>query len=231
MPAPSATAAQTIPCRPQAHIEFERKRRSAAPLKLCDDRPMMTFPTTLRVDEKPWRASTRVSTAHKDVLPPDISQWRLEDRLSNLVVQRFDMDGDEALRFALACGGDRAAKTGHEPFDRHLRSVILRYGLTRLFHDNGQYPHHHAIKPTGYDYDADAVIPEAMAQWRATYRALPEAHQMIAATIIWLYRGGPDTVWLRRVAVAWPAADAIALLCATGALPDWGLLVSLYPGW
>jgi hypothetical protein len=192
---------------------------------------MMTFTTTMRVDEKPWRASTRVSTAHKDVLPPDISQWRLEDRLSNLVVQRFDMDDDEALRFALACGGDRAATTGHEPFDRHLRSVILRYGLTRLFHDNGQYPHHHAIKPTGYDYDADAVIPEAMAQWRATYRALPEAHQMIAATIIWLYRGGPDTVWLRRVAVAWLAADAIALLCATGALPDWGLLVSLYPGW
>ena len=68
-----------------------------------------------------------------------------------------------------------------------------------------------------------------MAQWRATYRALPEVHQIIAATIIWLYRGGPDTVWLRRVAVAWPAAEAIALLRSTGALPDWGLLVLSIP--
>jgi hypothetical protein len=185
---------------------------------------MLTAPTTMHADEPPpWSASAQP--------PLDISRWRSDGRLSNLVAQRFDMDNDEALRFALACGGDLDATMGHEPFDRHLRTMILRYGLTSLFHDNGQSPHHHAIKPTGYDYDADAVIPEAMAQWRATYRALPEVHQIIAATIIWLYRGGPDTVWLRRVAVAWPAAEAIALLRSTGALPDWGLLVSLYPGW
>jgi hypothetical protein len=184
---------------------------------------MLTSPITMHVEEPPWRASARP--------PSDISGWRLDGRLSNLVAQRFDMDNDEALRFALACGGDPAAATGHEPFNRHLRTVILRYDLTSLFQDNGQYLHHHAIKPTGYDYDADEVIPEAMAQWRATYRALPEAGQIIAATIIWLYRGGPDTVWLRRVAVAWQAADAIALLRATSALPDWGLLVCLFPGW
>ena len=155
----------------------------------------------------------------------------MDGRLSKLVAQRFDMDDDEALRFALACGGDLAATLGHEPFDCHLRAVIQRYGLMSLFRNVGYGPHHQAIKPTGYDDDADAVIPEAMAQWRATYRALPEPHQIIAATIIWLYRGGPDTVWLRRVAVAWPAADAIALLRAAGALADWGLLVALYPGW
>jgi hypothetical protein len=124
-----------------------------------------------------------------------------------------------------------AATEGPEPFDRHLRTVISRYGLTSLFRDAGPGRHHHATKPTGYDDDVDAVIPEAMAQWRATYRALPEPHQIIAATIIWLYRGGPDTVWLRRVAVAWPAADAIALLRAADALADWGLLIALFPGW
>jgi len=74
--------------------------------------------------------------------------------------------------------------------------VISRYSLTGLFRDVDHGPHHHAIKPSGYDDDADAVSPKAMAQWRATYRALPEPHQIIAATIIWLYRGGPDTVWL-----------------------------------
>jgi hypothetical protein len=171
------------------------------------------------------------TAAHREALSLDMSPWRLDGRLSKLVAQHFDMDDDEAHRFALARGGDLAAMAGREPFARHLRAVILRYGLTSLFRDFGRGPHLQAIKPTGYDHDADAVIPEAMAQWRATYRALPEPHQIIAATIIWLYRGGPDTVWLRRVAVAWSAADAIALLRATGALPDWGLLVSLYPGW
>ena len=136
---------------------------------------MLTAPTTMHADEPPpWSASAQP--------PLDISRWRSDGRLSNLVAQRFDMDNDEALRFALACGGDLDATMGHEPFDRHLRTMILRYDLTSLFHDNGQYPHHHAIKPTGYDYDADEVIPEAMAQWRATYRALPEVHQIIAAT-------------------------------------------------
>ena len=168
---------------------------------------------------------------HADVPPLDMSRWRMDGRLSKLVAQRFDMDSDEALRFALACGGELAATEGPEPFDRHLRTVISRYGLTSLFRDAGPGRHHHAIKPTGYDDDVDAVIPEAMARWRATYRALPEPHQIIAATIIWLYRGGPDTVWLRRVAVAWPAADAVALLRAADALADWGLLVALYPGW
>ena len=155
----------------------------------------------------------------------------LGGRLSKLVAQRFDIDDDEAWRFALACGGGAAIMAGHEPFDRHLRDVIRRYGLTLLFREAGPGRYHQAIRPTGYDHDAEAVIPEAMEAWRATYRALPEAHQMIAATIVWLYRGGQDTVWLRRVAVAWPAVDAIAVLRDANALADWGLLVALYPGW
>jgi hypothetical protein len=161
---------------------------------------------------------------------PKLSEWRLDGRLSALVASRFDMDDDEAHRFALACG--RAVATaGHASFDRHLRDVIWRYRLVTLFQDVGGGRHHQAIKPAGYDYDADAVIPEAMAEWRATYRALPEPHQMMAATIIWLYRGGPDTVWLRRVAVAWPAAYAIEVLREHRTLVDWGQLIALYPGW
>lgn len=197
----------------------------------CHNSSMLTSLPMMHADERPQSANAQANAGSQSALPPDMSEWRLDGRLSKLVAQRFDMDEEEALRFALACGSNLAVAAEPEPFDRHLRDMILRYGLVGLFQDNGHYPYHHAIKPAGYDYDADAVIPEAMAQWRATYRALPEAHQMIAATIIWLYRGGPDTVWLRRVAVAWPAADAIALLRATAGLPDWGLLVSLYPGW
>jgi hypothetical protein len=192
---------------------------------------MLTTSPKTHAHATPWCANVRITAARGDAPPLDLSRWRLDGRLSKLVAQRFDMDNDEALHFALACGCDLAAMAGHEPFDRHLRSVILRYRLTDLFQDVGDGPYHHTIKPSGFDDNADAVIPEVMARWRATYRALPEVHQIIAATITWLYRGGPDTVWLRRVAVAWPAADAIALLRTTGALADWGLLVSLYPGW
>lgn len=162
---------------------------------------------------------------------PNFSEWPLDGRLSKLVALRFDMDDDEARRFALACGNAAATTARHASFDRHLRRAILQYRLTNLFQDIGSGRHHQAIKPTGYDHIEDVVIPDAMAQWRATYRALPETHQMMAATIIWLYRGGPDTVWLRRVAVAWPAAYAIGVLREDGALADWGLLVALYPGW
>jgi hypothetical protein len=155
----------------------------------------------------------------------------LKGRLSNLVAQRFDMDDDEATIFALSCGGAADAMTGDEPFDRHLRDTIRRLGLTLLFAETGPGRYHQAIRPTGYDYDTDEVIPKDMEAWRATYRAMPEANQMVAATIVWLYRGGKDTVWLRRVAVAWPAIDAIVIMCRAGVLADWGLLVALYPGW
>jgi hypothetical protein len=127
-----------------------------------------------------------------------------------------------------------ALAAGHRPCflcRRAAAEAFRRYGLADLFQDVGSGRHHQAIKPTGYDYDADAVIPEAMARWRANYRALPEPHQMMAATIVWLYRGGLDTVWLRRVAVAWSSAHAIKVLRKDGALADWGLLIALYPGW
>ena len=94
---------------------------------------MLTAPTTMHADEPPpWSASAQP--------PLDISRWRSDGRLSNLVAQRFDMDNDEALRFALACGGDLDATMGHEPFDRHLRTMILRYGLTSLFHITASVP-------------------------------------------------------------------------------------------
>jgi hypothetical protein len=155
----------------------------------------------------------------------------LDGRLSDLVVQRFNMDDDEARIFALSCGDTADAMTGDEPFDRHLRDTIRRLGLTPLFAETGLGRYHQAIRPAGYDYDTDEVIPKDMEAWRAIYRAMPEANQMVAATIVWLYRGGKDTVWLRRVAVAWPAIDAIAAVGRAGVLADWGLLVALYPGW
>jgi hypothetical protein len=101
-------------------------------------------------------------------------------------------------------------------FDHHLRHIIKRYGLATLFSDDGPGPRHHAIRPAGYDFHSDAVIPIAMEKWRADYRAMAAHRQMLAASIIWLYRGGKDSCWLRRVPCTWRAADGLHALRSGG---------------
>ncbi|MNF10338.1 hypothetical protein D3C80_2112500 [compost metagenome] len=54
---------------------------------------------------------------------------------------------------------------------------------------------------------------------------------MMLATIVWLYRGSKDSIWLRRVPIAWNVLDAVRALRDEGMLADWGLLIARYPGW
>jgi hypothetical protein len=70
-----------------------------------------------------------------------------------------------------------------------------------------------------------------MERWRADYRGMPNHRQMLAASIIWLYRGGKDNCWLRRVPCTWCVADALHDLKAAAAIADWARLLVLYPGW
>lgn len=155
-----------------------------------------------------------------------------EYRLTRLVLNRFDMDEAEA-RIFINLTGATAPETvlGGTPFNDHLRASIERFALTALFCEEGPGRYHQAIRPTGYDYHADAVDAFAMEKWRADYRAMPPAQQMLAATIIWLYRGGKDNRWLRRVPCRWHAVDAVGEMRRSGILADWGILVALYPGW
>jgi hypothetical protein len=154
-------------------------------------------------------------------------------RLTQLVTTRFDMDDVEATIFANLARSPATVRLllGAAPFNDHLRDAIERFGLTSLFCDNGPGRYHHAIRPTGYDYHADVVDAWGMESWRADYRAMTAAQQMLAASILWLYRGGKDNRWLRRVPCTWHAADAIDEMRWRDVLADWGRLISLYPGW
>jgi hypothetical protein len=154
-------------------------------------------------------------------------------RLTRLVSARLELDEPDVAKLPDVFGADvlRPAKDVLRPFDHHLRYVIIRYRLEALFCDDGHAPYHHAIRPTGYDFYRDEVIPTGMEKWRADYRGMPTELQMLAASIIWLYRAGKDNVWLRRVPCTWHAADAIACMNATGVLRDWARLYALYPGW
>lgn len=154
-------------------------------------------------------------------------------RLTRVVGARLDLDERDIERFAelLGIGAALDRDDVPRPFDRHLRSVIASYRLGTLFLDDGPGPHHHAIRPAGYDFDRDEVIPSGMERWRSDYRSMSDERQMLAASIIWLYRAGKDNVWLRRVACTWHAADAIDHMKSKGALMDWACLFALYPGW
>jgi hypothetical protein len=154
-------------------------------------------------------------------------------RLIQLVVARFDMDVAEAAAALNLCGDApiQVSRNADAEFHAHLWRVIDRYRLDCLFVENGPGRYHHAIRPRGYDYSIDAVDPKEMETWRADYRSMHSVQQILAASIIWLYRGGKDHVWLRRVPCTWLAAEALQVLRQNGALPDLRRLILLFPGW
>jgi hypothetical protein len=150
-----------------------------------------------------------------------------------LVVARFDMVVVEAAVFLSLCGAApiQSSQNADAEFHVLLRRVIDRSRLDCLFVADAPGQYHHAIRPRGYDYSVDAVHSEDMRTRRAEYRSMHSVQQIFTASIIWLYRGGKDHVWLRRVPCTWLAAEALQVLRESGALSDWGRLIFLFPGW
>jgi len=146
------------------------------------------------------------------------------------------MDGREMHALATVCGANIDSLpegSGRAPaFAAHLVDVIARYELGGFFlRDPSQSINGIDVRPRGVNYRTNQVVATEMAEWRRSYKALPPARQMMVATIIWLYRGGPDKTWLFRVPSTWHAADAIAALQEALTLRDWGRMLALYPGW
>jgi hypothetical protein len=153
-------------------------------------------------------------------------------RLQRLVTFRIDMDETEIAKFAdLTEVVAAPAWNADALFAEQLRSLISRAGLGPLFEESGPGLHHHAIRPTGHLHYSGEVDELGMERWRAYYRSMPPVRQMLAASIIWLYRGKKDTTWLRRVPCTWHAAGSVAELRRAGLLRDWAKLVVWYPGW
>jgi hypothetical protein len=175
--------------------------------------------------------ATEMATTLHAAIAGSVGHWEALAgmRLSALVLSRLDLDARDV---GTLLGGDtESAIAGDRAFDASLRSLITDYGLARLFVDDGPGLHHHAVRPRGYDFAVDDVDPGGMERWRADYRAMAPARQMLAATILWLYRGKQDFCWLRRVPCDWDAADAVDEMERAGVLQRWGSLVARYPGW
>jgi hypothetical protein len=168
------------------------------------------------------------------VRSPEVARERFPNyRLTKMVASRLEMnDADIAKIAAILQTGEVHPSFGDpRPFDHQLRHVIFCHGLESLFVDDGPGTYHHVIRPRGCDFHHDTVIPDGMEQWRAEYRAMSDERQMLAASIVWLYRAGKDTRWLRRVPCTWHAADAIGQMQSARVLIDWARLFALYPGW
>jgi hypothetical protein len=148
--------------------------------------------------------------------------------LETLVLKRPYMDYSEARAFAAVCGIQSlpAHDVAAGEFASHLITIIDRYELAPLF---GRFPE--TAGQHGIDVRPRGKGKAEFAACRQAFAALPATRQFFAATILWLYLGGRDPLWMEKTARSWKAVDAIITLKKADALEDWARLVALYPGW
>lgn len=118
-----------------------------------------------------------------------------------------------------------------EHFYVALQQAIRQLRLFGLFDRTQDGDYHRSICPAAYSERTGEHYPKEMARWRADFRAMFPEQQMMAATIVWMYRAGPDSIWLRRVPCTWKASEALHYMHDTGNLSIWLQLVANYPGW
>lgn len=152
----------------------------------------------------------------------------------DLVSKRPGMDESEAQTLAAVCGVhiNPPFWGSEEPFAKQLLHVLDKYQLGELFEQDPSRGHnHYAVTPRGFDSRMSTELLGGLAAWRKAYRGMAPDRQIMAASIVGLYRGGSDKTWLSRVPKTWSAVEGISTLRGTGALADWAHLVARYPGW
>lgn len=161
-------------------------------------------------------------------LPPCLESVRLDQ----LVGHCLDMTHPEAVFLANLRGvPPRKPQRTPEGFFGSLRRAISACGLWPLFTVAEGAQWHRSVIPAAYNERTGEINPAEMAEWRAAFRAMAPERQMLAATIIWLYRAGTDSIWLRRVPSSWRAAEALRYMRDANVLNLWLDLIVNYPGW
>jgi hypothetical protein len=173
-----------------------------------------------------WVAAAKVG------LPQEAATARFCDaRLEDLVLGLLNLDSDEAAHMESLSGSSVPFERGPERFYEPLQQTIRQLRMFKLFARTHDGEYHRSVCPAAYNERTGEHDPQEMARWRADFRAMTPEQQMMAATIVWMYRSGPDSIWLRRVPCTWKATEALHYMRDTDCLALWLQLVARYPGW
>ncbi|MGE8046829.1 hypothetical protein ACQKPT_00775 [Pseudomonas monteilii] len=165
-------------------------------------------------------------------LPPNAVKSCLDEmRLEHLVLDLMEIDVEEAAQIDALSDTVTPFGRSAQCFDELLQHSIQQLQLFKLFGRTREGDYHRSFCPTAYDAATGEHYPEEMARWRADFRAMSPERQMVATTLVWMYRSGPDSIWLRRVPCTWTASEALYCMRDAGCLSLWLQLVARYPGW
>jgi hypothetical protein len=153
-----------------------------------------------------------------------------------LVQKAHQLDLPEKAALAALCGAHETRRW-HDPaaFGQQVWQVVDKYDLhpffTRIEVPYGSGGEHYYLRPRGIDERTSDPIDAEIQEWRSAYRTASPLRQLMAATVLQLYKQGEDKHWMVRVKKDWHASEGIGILRAEGALEDWGRLYALYSGW
>lgn len=161
--------------------------------------------------------------------------------LVSMVDKMPSLDYAEYTALAMACGSPMPSCAGSDArariFGNAVWDIVSTYKLEGCFERHNQdFPSngdHYSMRPRGYDWGGGwTPIPEKLKAMRKCYREMTPVQQIMVLTIIHLYHQGKDKSFLTGgCPTQILAAEALSILRNSGALPDWGHLVSHYAGW
>lgn len=173
-----------------------------------------------------------IAAVNQNLPPLTVSTSRLSEiRFEDLVHSLLDLEWEDAARIDSLADSRAPLARAPAQFFEILQLVIRQHHLSGLFATTAEGEYHRSICPAAYNERTGEHFPEEMARWRADFRAMSPQRQMMAATIVWMYRAGPDSIWLRRVPCTWRASEALHYMRDAGCLAGWLKLVARYPGW
>ncbi len=182
-----------------------------------------------------------VAVAAYAAIDPIFAAGRIRNyALVDLVHKISCMDAIESTALAIVCGAEppifpSAAQRG-EIFGETAWHIVNDYGLEHCFKQVRRYGdegRHYTMRPQGFDYDHSEPIPELLKAMRKVYRSMRPVQQIMVLTLLHLYLGERDKIFLiGGCPTKISAVDALtALRRDSEALKIWAYLVSHYAGW
>lgn len=173
-----------------------------------------------------------VESIGNNLLSRRFSASRLDEmKLKDFVLELMQIDIYETRQIERLSAGTAESARTPESFYEALQLCIRELQLFKLFTNSEQGEFHRSLCPAAYNERTGEHYPQEMAQWRADFRSMRPDQQMVAATIVWIYRGGSDSIWLRRVPCTWKASEALHYMRDAGCIGMWLQLITKYPGW